>query len=774
MNCILTFKIGDETIEVAHDGSLSIDSINDDLLSLLKKSEQWGDIVSSIQKQMQNKIGSYENVTIKQLTDRKGLISNSNVQFLQDQFPTTIFPENVQANILFLDNLKLGGKEHFGRYIKADGTELFIVRNNEYDVENLANFLSLREQLNQGFKFSEDSEEYKFLNVARKDKTINELIEDFMIHQDSYRTKKVQINNKSELMYPKLYKILNDILKLPIRKQWNDKFTNEINTFIEYKKIKNSDKWQIKLNISRLYDLIKIYHPNILSEDIKNVKTFKQILGSKESVPETEQDKYSNGYEMLLYKLLDTTFPYKYKNHDGISIILETPSRKINDRFGIGYDTIQAMEIVNNNYNGYKIYAQNVDGVIQYYPSRHYLTEDVITSRFNTIEEAEMYINEKNNSQDIYKHAYREFNYNFDSEVTQSPLFIEEGTIIEIRNYPMDKNKEILHSHLFKPGNTRKDFERIINGMNLPIGLQNRIFTKIVTPEDMALFIYGIDKNTTYDDINVLINKIVNSPKKAYYIESRQTKFYKGTTYYNYKVIPTNPNQIEQYKKQKNIPTVTLIKNIAESFKSKFGVNVHYLNKDQMQEQFPEIEENIKAFIRNGEIYINTFAAKSSDLLHEYTHLLLGVLKSNPDSRAIYEQLLDMVMDTSEGKQEFKEVISSYPEISEMDIKEEVFANLFGNYLSGRGSDINNIFVEQEKFLKKENQNIFDLTPESDLKTIYNKSIESIFGRFSSDVASKLKEENGLDFSETINTRKKSDWINKQIKEGNIKEDCSG
>ena len=193
-----------------------------------------------------------------------------------------------------------------------------------------------------------------------------------------------------------------------------------------------------------------------------------------------------------------------------------------------------------------------------------------------------------------------------------------------------------------------------------------------------------------------------------------------------------------------------------------------------MQEQFPEVEEDIKAFIRNGEIYINTFAAKSSDLLHEYTHLLLGVLKSNPDSRAIYEQLLDMVMDTSEGKREFNRIESSYSEISEMDIREEVFANLFGNYLSGRGSDINHIFKESEKFLKKENQNIFDLTSESDLKTIYNKKLDSIFGRFSSDVASKLKEENGLDFSETINTRKKSDWINKQIKEGNIKEDCSG
>ena len=230
MNCILTFKIGDETIEVTHDGSLSIDSINNDLLSFLKKSEQWGDIVSNIQKQIQNKVGSYEKVTVKQLTDLKGLIPNANVQFLQDQFPTTIFPENVQANILFLDNLKLGGKEHFGRYIKADVTELFIVRNNEYDVENLANFLNLREQLKQGFQFSEDSEEYKFLNNVRGDKSINELIEDFSIHKSKYENKKVNVEGKKVLVYPKLDKILRELLEIPTRKQYEDEFTNNINS----------------------------------------------------------------------------------------------------------------------------------------------------------------------------------------------------------------------------------------------------------------------------------------------------------------------------------------------------------------------------------------------------------------------------------------------------------------------------------------------------------------------------------------------------------------
>lgn len=776
MNCTLTFKIGDKTIEVAHDGSLSIDSIDTNLLSFLKKTEQWSDIVSAIQQRLQEKIGTYKEITIKQLTENKGLIPNSNVQFLQDQFPTVLFPENITANVLFLDNLKIGGKQHFGRYIKADGSELFIVRNNQYDVEKFANFLTLRKQLEQGFKFSEDSEEYKFLNKVKETKTINELIEDFITHKDDYKSKKIKIDNKETLVYPKLEKILKEILELPTRKQYEDKFTNELNSYLEYKKV--NGKYQVKLNISNLYNIVKTNHPEILPESIKNVKDFKQKFGSKELLSGEQQEKYSDGYAMLFDQLInDNTFPYIYKKYDGINITLETPSRKIGDKFDISYETIQAMEIVNNDYQGYKIYMQNVDGTVWYYPSKHYLTEDTITSHFNTLEDAQNYIIEKNKTQDIYENAYIEFNYDFDSEV-KSPKFIEEGTIIEVRDYPIDQNKEIFYESLFNFGNTRKDFERIIKGMNLNEGLENRIFNKIITPEDMALFIYEINKNTKPDTINSIINSILSKPKKAFYIESRETRYYKENEktikYYKYKVIPTEPNQIEQYKKTKNIPTITLIKNISESFKSKFGVNVHYLNKNEIQEQFPEIEEGIKAFIRNGEIYINTFAAKSSDLLHEYTHLLLGVLKSNSDSRTIYEQLINMVMETNEGQYEFDRISSSYSEISEMDIREEVFANLFGKYLQGRGSEIDRIFMEQEKYLKKENQNIFDLTSEMDLKTIYNKSLSSIFGRFSSDIASKLKENNGLDFSETINTRKKSDWINKQIKEGNIKEDCSG
>lgn len=785
MECILTIKIGDESIDVTHDGSLSIDSIDSGLITVLKKSGKWPEIISAIETRLQNKIGSYDTVSIKDLTTEKGLIGNSNIQFLQDQFPSITFPENIDVNILFLDKLKLGGKEHFGRYTKSDGTELFIIRNNEYDVNCFANFLNLRELVRKGINLDEKSEQYQILSkIAKKEKTtIEELILNFSTNKEKYRTKIVTVNGKQIIEYNALDKTLREILELPARKEYKDPIINNINQSLKYSKVKG--KWVASLNINNLYTILSNHKQSLLEKDItlpENVTSFKKIFGSDQILTEEQKSKYKNGYEMLLDLILDKSFQQQYKSHDGVSIKFKVSSRKIGDRFDIAYDTIRAMEIVDQSYNGYKIYKQveeTSEGtskveVTYYYPSRHYLTEDTITSRFETLEEAKEYVDNKNKEQDLYENSYIDFIYPFES-IVSSPKLIEEGTIIEVRDFNTTK-KDTIYATLFNKGNKREDFERIIKSRILDEKIQRTVLDKIITPEDMLLLINEIISNDiTDEEINDLADKIVNSPKKAYYIESRESKFKYGTgVYYNYKVIQTEPNVVEQFKTQRNIPTVTLINNIATSFADKFGVKVHVLNKEQLEEQFPDIDEDAKAFIRNGEIYINTFSAKSSDLLHEYTHLLLGVLKSNEKSRGIYEQLLDMVVSTNEGRALFDKIEFSYEGISEMDIREEVFAHLFGDYLSGRGSDINNIFVEQERFLKEETGTIFDLSSDSDLRSIYNKSLKSIFGRFSSDVATKLKEDNGLDFSTTVKSRKMSDWVNKQIKEGKIKEDCSG
>ena len=783
MSCVLTFKIGNgEPIPVSHDGTLVTDDIDMNLMEFLKNTSEWESISQAIELLLRDKVGTYNQVSISDLTGEQGLIPNANVQFLQDQFPDIIFPENIQAKVLFLDNLRIGTNKYFGRVIKSDGSELFIIENNDYAVEKFAKFLYLQSQLKNGFVFSEDSDQYKILDKLKGDKTINELIEDFSINKDKYKTKIVTLNDKKVLVYPYLESILRTITNVPLRIQYDDDFTNDITSYLEYK-TKNG-KTEVKLNIENLYKIITTTNPSILPKDVTSSKKFKQYFGTNEHLSEEDSKIYKNGYHKLLSELLHKSFPYVYSKSDAINISFQFPSRKIKDKFDIAYQTITAMEIVNDNFQGYKIYAQNIDGNKYYFPSRHYLVEDDMVERFETIEEAKEYIINKNKQDDIRENSYIEFNQTpLQNGSYKSPKFLPEGKIIEIKHKELPDNfKNVYHEHLLRKGNNRTDFERVVNGIKtisgefLPEDTKNYILDNIVTPEDMALFILDLKQTTTVEEIKQIVDSITKLEKKAYYVESRKYAGNKTEKLYEYKLIETESTVVEQYKKQKNIPTIKLFKGISQSFKAKFGVDITVLNRDQLQEQFPGMDEGVKAFIKDGNIYINSYSAKSSDLLHEYTHLLLGVLKSNPDSASVYEQLLNMVAESKEKdvRITMEQIEENYPDLSVMDKREELFAELFGRYLSGRGSDIDHIFKQQDKFLKHENQNIFDLNSDTDLKSIYNKTLSSIFERFSSDVATKLKEDSGLDFSETINSRKKSNWLSKQIKDGNIREDCNG
>lgn len=826
MSCIATFKIGEEQIEVIHDGSLLSDTILDkDVITLLKKlyknafdnnitdvdqdgndKSLWTDFTKLVETALRNKTGYCKSVSLSDLTSTDGLIANSNVQFLQEQFSEVVFPEDINVDILLLDNLKLGGKEQFGRFIKSNGKEIFIIKNNIYQVQQFAKFLCLRSQLKNNFNLSEDSKDYKILNMMKGEGTIIDVIENFSINPSKYSRKTVTIDGNKILVYPRLQNLLREITNIPLRKQYEDVFTNDVNQYLTYNLDKKNKKAILK--ISDLYHILQASHPDIV-KDFKKIKDFKDYFEDDKTLEESEE--YKNGYDKLLSQLLDKTFPYIYKYHTDNEIIFTFPSNTIESRYDISYETISLMKIENLDYHGFKIYSyyDANEEKTYYFPSKHYLTEKTITSRYESIDEVLAKIDETIVTEDLYENSYIHFNQAIKinngrtkTEIIEqdgkkekikipvykmlglmedgsikSPKFIPEGTIIEVRDVDNDLNIDIAqlpYQHLFKKGFNRNDFEKVINNISISDELRKEILEKIITAEDSLLLISQIKKDSSSTDIENIVNNILKSPKKAYYIESVIASNENGEKIYKYKVIETTANEIEQYKTNKSVPIVTLMTSISESFKSKFNTNVNLLTYDKLIEQFPDIDPGVKAFIRNGEIYINLTSAKSSDLLHEYTHLLLGVLKANPDSVKIYEQLMQMVINTNEGIDELKRIRSSYPDISEMDLMEETFANLFSKYLQGRGSDINEIFRENRKFLSEENKNIFDLAGDTDLKTQYNKSILSIFERFSSDVAVKLKQDDGLDFSETINVRRKTNWINEQIVKGEIKEDCNG
>jgi len=124
------------------------------------------------------------------------------------------------------------------------------------------------------------------------------------------------------------------------------------------------------------------------------------------------------------------------------------------------------------------------------------------------------------------------------------------------------------------------------------------------------------------------------------------------------------------------------------------------------------------------------------------------MIKSNPDLGNNYENLLNLVINTNEGRRMYKKIKESYPGISEMDLREEVFANLFSNYIRGNVNlETKEVFDTNDKTLKNITETIFDTKIEN-INSFYGSKLTVIFNKFNKEVA-KLMSRKDLDFGST-------------------------
>ena len=825
MKCTITFStINGEEISLALKSGLNSPNIDSDILKVLAENpDQRKDLCDFLQLALHSV--KKPEITVKSLLGEnqeladKGLLGNYTLNNLKEQFPTVTFPDGVEANILLIDNLRVRGIPLSGRVINSKGKELFIISGSlnkdgvPSDVVKLANFLKVRQQIQTGIlHFSEDSEYYKNLQLIvtkvekRKSSIPNmlKLLQNFLENGNSYKGKYITNENGERLnVYNILQDISNVLLEYSGRVKYSDKFVNDINQSLNYNSEKTAD-----LSIKVLYSILKENHPEILEKlKIKSEKKFHEFFSKNSSEIETElkevfqQVLEGEGYNTLLTTLFNSEveFPLVFKNSTDKLIVLEKKNfRTIQEKYGIDYNTIASFEIINGDYKGYKIYSYFNNGRQWYIPCRTHLTEDAIEKRFSSQSEVEAYIDSLVQSQRIKEHMFLEFKYRdniqhkdgsveYADELDQFELtssqFLRTGTIIESIDIPINKNQNLQLEEqeiLFDGRSTFFDFANLIEKWNISQDLKDNILKYINNPEKITVFIYKVNEllEARRDDENAIRNIVTmidQAQKKSYYIQSRSdiTNNKTGKTIkYKYKIIPVNAAVIKEYRKQKNYPIISLMQAISTVLQEKFGVTVNMLNSSEIKEQFPNIDANTaKAFIRDGQIYINTTIAKSTDLLHEYIHLVLGVLKTNPNLRNNYEQLLLMVSSTNEGTARMKTLKERYNDISQMDLMEEVFADLFSYHIMNNlNPNLRQIFEAQSKFLKDATKIVFNHDI-SNLREFYGQNILQIFTRFSSDVAVLLSQP-GIDFSSTKTSRMQSNWISKQIKDGNIEETC--
>jgi len=136
-----------------------------------------------------------------------------------------------------------------------------------------------------------------------------------------------------------------------------------------------------------------------------------------------------------------------------------------------------------------------------------------------------------------------------------------------------------------------------------------------------------------------------------------------------------------------NAPNTQLVfSNMFTKLREQYGIAFNQIcDKDlEKWQDIPEVQ-TAKAFVSNGEVYINTDLADIDAPIHEMTHILLGSVRfKHPD---LYWDLVKKAKDFDH----FEERLAQYPNMTREDAMEEIFVEEVGRYLSGLHSAIEDL-----------------------------------------------------------------------------------
>lgn len=292
--------------------------------------------------------------------------------------------------------------------------------------------------------------------------------------------------------------------------------------------------------------------------------------------------------------------------------------------------------------------------------------------------------------------------------------------------------------------------------------------TQIETPEEAALFLYtfynnlkeqyqtqmklknfsqmGFSKlitgNTDLIDYSV---KYVKEAKKKHYIVERARQTIQGNSEIYLREIA--PNDIDlNFKQISKRPNIGDLYEAADYFSNKYGINITVQSKedfDKFREAHKTISEDTRAFVYNGDIYLNGSRADMSDMFHEISHIFLRILK-NKNFEA-YQKFISTIISNTQNYNVRKESISKkYKGFSEEDKIEETIVSIMATTLFKKSS-----------LLTGFNRKDFDKDFDTLLKQITDEYTEIVSG----------DSDNSIQFNSTI----KNILTNDVTKEGIIK-----
>ena len=175
--------------------------------------------------------------------------------------------------------------------------------------------------------------------------------------------------------------------------------------------------------------------------------------------------------------------------------------------------------------------------------------------------------------------------------------------------------------------------------------------------------------------------------------------------------------------------------NFAAKIQDRFNIDTRVLNTEAIKSFIrnntsytKDAEVNLlasqRAFVVNDKfgnpiILINSDNARQSDIAHEYMHIFMGIVRANPNLQEQYTQLLTDLVSTKEGQDQLQQYqgLSVYKGLAQIDLMEEVAANVMGKYLINPEKYPNNeafeafrAFLEKNTFHQDLSENIIDFS----------------------------------------------------------------
>lgn len=804
--CILTIKVNDKELQLPFEGEAT-SSLDEDVITALKEAS-WEDIKSLVDniREKSNKLG---NATIKLKDLQDGIIANCSLNDFRNDpnYVDITFPE-IDVKILQINNLSVDGQPVFGRVLTTNGEEVFVSDGSSDDIKRICTFLNVREKLKE-IDIAEDNPLYKpltqIVDKAKENKKITKVnsINDLLLHYLEHKSLYNNIMVEGESAKSILDRVLNQVRNFSEPVQYSDIFISNMS------RASGTIKGKTKtVNFKTVYTYLKSAYPELINKlditspqklknlDQQDLQEFKENL--KKNLVNVDQsviDNATSASQALFDALfsIEPSIRFKFEELSNKGIVIKYIYKATSTIYDFTYDTIQSMEVIP--YNGYRMYKY----MGKVFVSRGTLTVGANYHVANSIDEAKAFIDNRNSELSLSADALLEFKWvksdqgiNEAKEVITSSNKLYQGQIVNSIDIPIKYGTLIYSGEKYLLGKDIGEFKNYIEKhWSLSGDNANKITEVINTPEKAAILLYKVNElvqlveiggKETVDrksnDFNKAVSEILENIKNAdikhYYIESAKSIQNGKFKTNEYVVIPVEGTVVSNPSNYKhNYPMVAWMDAVSKKLNKQFGVKINLLTSEEISNnaELQKIGINIisdKAFIYNGEIYVNTTIAKPSDLIHEHVHLLLGILKNT--SLDNYVKLMSHVLSTPEGSKLVKSIKESYPNLSKIDLAEEAFAKLFSGFIRKKVSQ-NTSKVFSLSNINNDVKSIFKYSNITDIESFYGKTIQEVFNKFYRDATIELGSSD-ISFGSTQNSRRITNFIADQIEKGNIKEEC--